>query len=189
MEWNPASVPVAADDPCLIVRPEVSRRQMGAEAPAVEATTLVQESVQLGGMRDPSAEEYAAVPARPHPRRYYGSVKLDPTHVGRDASQIAEEVIAHPVGLVRSDVRLTLEIKADIPDGAPEHVVRVVTENSRGLRFEDTGVRDRVGDVSPGPSQGGSGLRFGRQISRRRAHRRGGTRPTVGAARDRRVAG
>ena len=38
-----------------------------------------------------------------------------------------------------AEVRLTLEIEADIPDGAPEQVVRVVTENSKSLKFDDTG--------------------------------------------------
>ena len=36
-------------------------------------------------------------------------------------------------------MRLTLEIEADIPDGAPEHVKRIVTENSRNLNFDDSG--------------------------------------------------
>ena len=48
-------------------------------------------------------------------------------------------MIAHLSGLVGANVRLTLEIEADIPGGAPEQVVRVVTENSRSLKFEDTG--------------------------------------------------
>ena len=33
--------------------------------------------------------------SRPKPRRFHGSVTLDATRVGRDASRIAEEVIAH----------------------------------------------------------------------------------------------
>ena len=32
-------------------------------------------------------------------------------------------------------MEVTLEIQAYIPDGAPEHVVRVVTENCRTLKF------------------------------------------------------
>jgi hypothetical protein len=60
---------------------------------------------------------------------------LDPTRVGRDASRIADEVIAHLSGLVGADVRVTLEIEAEIPSGAPEQVVRTVTENGRTLKF------------------------------------------------------
>lgn len=72
-------------------------------------------------------------------RRFHGSVTLDPTRVGRDASRIADEVVAHLSGLVGATVRVTLEIEADIPSGAPEHVVRVVTENSKTLRFTSHG--------------------------------------------------
>ena len=34
---------------------------------------------------------------------------------------------------------VTLEIDADIPAGAPDHVVRTVTENSRTLKFNSHG--------------------------------------------------
>ena len=59
--------------------------------------------------------------------------------VGRDASKIAEEVISHLVGLVGARVTVNLEIEAEIPDGAPDNVVRTVTENSRTLRFTSQG--------------------------------------------------
>ena len=55
--------------------------------------------------------------------------------MGRHASQIAEEVIAHIAGLVGANVTVTLEIEAEIPDGAPEQVVRTVTENGQTLKF------------------------------------------------------
>ena len=69
------------------------------------------------------------------PRRYHGTVGLDPARVGRDASRIADEIVTHIVGLVGSSVRVTLEIEAEIPSGAPDHVVRTVTENGRELKF------------------------------------------------------
>ena len=59
--------------------------------------------------------------------------------MGRDAGRIADEVISHLAGLVGSNVRVTLEIEAEVPDGAPDHVVRTVTENSRTLKFTDHG--------------------------------------------------
>jgi hypothetical protein len=78
-------------------------------------------------------------PAAPKPRRYHGTVSLDPTRVGRDAGRIADEVIAHLAGLVGSTVTVTLEIEAAIPAGAPNQVVRVVTENGRTLKFSNQG--------------------------------------------------
>ena len=51
----------------------------------------------------------------------------------RDASRIADEVIAHLAGLVGATVKVTMEGEAEIPSGATDHVVRTVTENSRTL--------------------------------------------------------
>jgi len=48
-------------------------------------------------------------------------------------------VIAHLSGLVGAEVTVTLEIEARIPSGAPDHVVRTVTENSRTLKFTSHG--------------------------------------------------
>jgi hypothetical protein len=43
------------------------------------------------------------------------------------------------VGLVGAGVTVTLEIEAELPEGAPDHVVRTVTENGRTLRFTSQG--------------------------------------------------
>jgi hypothetical protein len=72
------------------------------------------------------------------PKRFHGNVELDPTR-DRDAGRIAEEVIAHLAGLVGAAVKVTLDIEAEIPSGAPDHVVRTVTENSRTLKFTSQG--------------------------------------------------
>ena len=76
------------------------------------------------------------------PKRFHGSVSLDPTRAGRDAGRIADEVISHLVGLIGSTVKVTLEIEAEIQGGAPENVVRTVTENSRTLKFTTHGFEE-----------------------------------------------
>ncbi|MGC2780373.1 MAG: hypothetical protein WA418_32535, partial [Bradyrhizobium sp.] len=77
--------------------------------------------------------------AAARPNRYYGTATLDADRVGRDAGKIAEEVIAHLSGLVGATVTVTLEIDASVPDGVPDNVVRIVTENGRTLRFTNQG--------------------------------------------------
>ena len=136
---------LADNDAGLVVHPQVARTQMDSETapPATPTegggTTYVQEPPRDREVRETPGPNPPAPPPRPSARRYHGSVKLDPTRVGRDASQVAEEVIAHLAGLLGADVKLTLEIEANIPDGAPEQVVRIVTENSRTLSFDDSG--------------------------------------------------
>ena len=113
----------------LVVHPDTAAKQQEIDA-AVKPPT--NSSAQGGSSNDGAAT--APVPAS-KPSRYYGTVTLDSTRVGRDAGRIAEEVIAHLAGLVGSTVNVTLEIEATVPDGTPDNVVRTVTENSRTLKF------------------------------------------------------
>jgi hypothetical protein len=66
-------------------------------------------------------------------------VQLDPARVGRDAGRIADEVVSHLAGLVGSRVRVTIEIESEFESGVSDHVVRIVTENSRTLKFTTHG--------------------------------------------------
>jgi hypothetical protein len=62
--------------------------------------------------------------------------------LGRDAAQIAEEVVQHLSRIIGAEVQITLEIQAELPDGASEKLVRDVTENCRTLRFASYGFED-----------------------------------------------
>jgi hypothetical protein len=130
----------------LLVKPDVARRQLDAETPSRPegtGTTTEPGGSVTGGTATGAGGTTTRMPsgpaAAPKPRRFHGSVTLDPTRVGRDASRIAEEVIAHIAGLTGAQVIVTLEIEATVPDGTPEHVVRIVTENSRTLKFTNHG--------------------------------------------------
>jgi len=140
------NVTVTAEDAGLLVKPDLARRQIDAETPtAVPGGTAAGEATTgtaPGGASatSPGATGVtpgAAVPGALH--RFHGTVQLDPARVGRDASRIADEVIAHLAGLVGADVTVTLEIEAKIPAGASDNVVRTVTENSRTLKFATHG--------------------------------------------------
>jgi predicted AAA+ superfamily ATPase len=132
---------IKEDDNGLLVRPEVARKQIESETePPGERPGAGAESTGAPGSGPTPPEPTPAGPVEPpRPKRFHGSVSLDPARVGRDASRIADEVITHLVGLVGSNVQVTLEIEADIPSGAPENVVRTVTENSRTLKFNSQG--------------------------------------------------
>ena len=125
----------------LLVRPEVAVRQIEAETPAPQPPMAAGGAVRPGAARGGEGQPLTPPeqPAQVVLKRYHGTVSLDPERVGRDASQIADEVIAHLVGLVGAKVRVTLDIEAEIASGAPDNVVRVVTENSRTLRFASHG--------------------------------------------------
>ena len=131
-------VPVPdADSAGVLVQPEVARRQIDADQPAPVTP-------KRGGADDDSKgtvgpEPEPEPPPPPKRTRFHGSVSLDATRAGRDASRIADEVITHLAGLVGANVSVTLEIEAHLPGGAPDEVVRTVTENSRTLKFNTHG--------------------------------------------------
>jgi hypothetical protein len=75
--------------------------------------------------------------------RFHGSVPVDPLRLGRDAARIAEEVVQHLTGLVGAKVEITLEIQAEIPNGATDKLVRDVTENCRTLKFTEYGFEEQ----------------------------------------------
>ena len=122
-----------ADAAGVLVKPDVARRQLDADQATAVVTPTPDDNGN--GKKPPEPEPSPD----PRPTRFHGRVELDATRAGRDASRIADEVITHLAGLVRANVMVTLEINAEIPDGAPDHVVRTVTENSRALKFDSHG--------------------------------------------------
>ena len=70
------------------------------------------------------------------PRRFYGSVELNPVRASRDAQNVINEVVQHLTGLSDSNVKVTIDIEATFGDGVPEDLERTLTENCRTLRFK-----------------------------------------------------
>ncbi|MDP9237927.1 MAG: Swt1 family HEPN domain-containing protein [Chloroflexota bacterium] len=122
---------VDGDTSALVVKSAVARKQLDAETKPPDDGRVTDDDVQIKIKELP--------PVAPRPKRFHGTVTLDAERVGRDASRIADEVIAHLTGLVGAKVTVTLEVEAEIPSGAPDQVVRTVTENARQLKFTSQG--------------------------------------------------
>ncbi|AFZ33598.1 hypothetical protein Glo7428_5220 (plasmid) [Gloeocapsa sp. PCC 7428] len=141
---------------CLIVKPEIAQRQFEADRAAATTITIQTPQIEdvgngerevkdqeqgIGRKRPGTAEKtgiYDPSPISSHaapPKRFYGAIQLDALRLRRDAGQIADEVIQHFTSLVGAEVEITLEVQVRIPDGAPDNVVRTVTENCRVLKF------------------------------------------------------
>ncbi|MDU6669881.1 MAG: DUF499 domain-containing protein, partial [Bradyrhizobium sp.] len=131
---------ISADSPGLLVKPDVASKQLDAETPSPAGPGRTPGA--SGGGTDPRPGPGGTIhtpPAAPQLRRFHGSVRVDSTRVGRDASRIADEVIAHLAGQVGAEVIVTIEIEAKLPNGASDQLVRTVTENSRTLKFDNQG--------------------------------------------------
>ncbi len=130
----------------LLVRPDVAMKQHQAEMAPTPGGPVEPASGVVGGpVQAAPTSRAGGAPgegAARRPKRFHGTVNLDPSRVGRDAGRIADEVISHLAGLVGCSVKVTLEIEAEVEAGAPENVVRTVTENSRTLKFTTHGFEE-----------------------------------------------
>ncbi len=131
-----------SDPKGMLVKADIAYQQMESEKKAPQGPA----QPPPGGPEEPKPGPGPKTPESPPvahpkalPKRFHGTAILDTTRVGRDAGRIAEEVIAHLSGLVGAQVDVSLEIDAHIPSGAPENVVRIVTENSQTLKFTSHG--------------------------------------------------
>ena len=134
-----------AEAPGVLVKPDIACQQLDAENANKDPgkpvdTANEKEGPRVGpGERTGIGESPEETAGAVQLKRFHGTVTLDPARVGKGASQVADEVIAHLSGLVGARVTVTLEIEAELPDGAPDKVVRTVTENSRTLKFTSHG--------------------------------------------------
>ena len=76
------------------------------------------------------------------PKRVYGSIRLNPLRLAGDAGTIGQEIVQHLQGLLGADVEITLDIRVDVPDGIPDQVVRIVSENAKTLKFDNFGFEE-----------------------------------------------
>lgn len=134
------------DSSGMLVKSEVARQQLDAENAAANTPTGQPDAPGAAGDTPATSvgteSKQSDTPVSARPKRFHGTVSLGAMRAGLDASQIADEVISHLAGLVSAKVAVTLEIEAEIPDGAPDHVVRTVTENSRTLKFSSHGFEE-----------------------------------------------
>src|SRR5690606_10934343 len=127
------------DSMSVIVKPEVAKAQQAVTQGGPGGQPGGTPGPGQTGPLGPGGGKETGKPGRALPKRFYGTVSLDPDRAGRDTGKIAEEILAHLTTLPRSRVRVTLEIEAELPEGADETVQRTVTENCAALKFTDFG--------------------------------------------------
>jgi predicted AAA+ superfamily ATPase len=130
------TVTIAADSTGLLVKPDVARRQMEVELKPEQPAPVAGLPPSTVGEKRPGTPTTAPEIKL---KRYHGTANLDATRAGRDASRIADEVLAHLVSQPGAEVTVTIEIEASLPQGASDQLVRTVTENSRTLKFTSHG--------------------------------------------------
>jgi uncharacterized protein len=132
---------VLLDAHSLVVKPEAAKRQLDEE----RGKTITEEGKggEPGEKKPGKEAPTVKKPAEPAKlKRFHGTVVLDATRLGRDAGNVGEEIVQHLSALVGAEVEIIVEINAKIPDGAPDQVVRTVTENCNTLHFTNYGFEE-----------------------------------------------
>jgi hypothetical protein len=139
LSFGVAGASVYLDANSVLLKPETAQSQLH-EAPLESQDVTRETAVGIGdvGFGERAGEEKVG-------KRFYGTVELDPTRLGRDAGRVAEEVVQHLSSLVDAKVQVTLEINADLPKGVPEDTVRTILENCKTLNFRQYNLEDEQG--------------------------------------------
>jgi len=124
---------VMIDSLSVLVKPDVAKAQQEAEAPKPHEPRPDGPDPDNGKDPKPAVELPKAV------RRFFGTAEINADRAGRDMGRIAEEILQHLTTLPGSKVHVTVEIEANIPDGVPEDVQRIVNENAQALRLKAHG--------------------------------------------------
>lgn len=74
-------------------------------------------------------------PQEKRPTRFSGAVMISPERPARDIHQIIEAIVEQLTTLPGSQVKLRLEIEAEVPDGLERAKVRTLVENANTLGF------------------------------------------------------
>jgi hypothetical protein len=142
---------ILMDGHAILVKADVAAAQIAADdaaaatpvtQPTVPTTTGPTGTLAGGAGGTGTVAPVPSVIPKPKPRRFHGTVELDTLRLGRDAGKIAEEIVQHLSSMTGVTVKVTLEIEAEIPQGASDDLVRTITENCRTLKFKSQGFEE-----------------------------------------------
>lgn len=154
LKFNQSANTFAINMNGYLVKPEAAKKQIegdreaarnestGAAYPEPQPPVAWKEGQATEGEQSISPPIAVTPPGRKQPKRFYASVNLDTSRLGSHAGRINEEIIQHLSVLPGADVEVNIEITIKAPQGVPENVIRVVTENCRTLKFKQYGFEE-----------------------------------------------
>jgi hypothetical protein len=137
---------VDLDSGGLLVKPEIAQGQFSQHEEKREGTADKNggQSEANGGALPQVTGGGKSQPESAKVRRFHGSLILNPVRLGRDAGEMANEIVQHLMKQPGTKVEVTVEIVADLPSGASDDVVGTVSENRRTLKFSVFGFEQEL---------------------------------------------
>jgi predicted AAA+ superfamily ATPase len=76
-------------------------------------------------------------PPQPQYTAFHGAVDINPTTAKMKMAEVADEIISLLTSDPDAELRITLDISSNFPDGAPDNIRRAVSENANQLGFKN----------------------------------------------------
>ncbi|SFP37078.1 hypothetical protein SAMN05216330_10716 [Bradyrhizobium sp. Ghvi] len=132
-----ANAAVVIDGDSIIIKPDIAE----AHRPAASQPKTGGTPTGLGdNVPEPSAGELTAPPAEKKPTRFSGAVMISAERPAKDIHQIVEAIVEQLTTLPNSQVKLRLEIEAEVPSGLDRAKVRTLIENANTLGFVEKSI-------------------------------------------------
>ena len=125
------NLPVVIDSDSVIVRSEVAKTQEEKTEPPKgkdKPDDIGGETVEPKGTEPPED-------SKPLPKRFVGTVMIDPIRSLNEFPQIVEEIVEKFTTSPQATVELKLHIEATLPKGIDETSKRIIKENASALGF------------------------------------------------------
>jgi hypothetical protein len=144
LTWAKAS-PIQMPTNALLVRSDVALEHLRRSDPTAVVGGAPTAGTGSPGAAPTSVDGGTSAPAGPtQPRRFYGSVEIDMVRPIKSFDSIFNAVVMELQRTQGAKITLTLDIKAETPNGFAESEVSVVRDNARQLKFkaESTGFEE-----------------------------------------------
>ena len=132
---------VVVDSDSVIIKPDVAEAHRPVPAqPGAGGTAAGSGEKPPGSGERPVGGSPPPPPAEKKPTRFTGAVMISPDRPARDIHQIVEAIVEQLTTLPGSQVKLRLEIEAEVPGGLERAKVRTLVENANTLGFIEKSV-------------------------------------------------
>ncbi len=133
--------PVVITDDSVIVRADVAEKHRPQpQTPATVPHPQPQPPTAVGDPVGPPAPDETAPPEAKDrlPTRFYGVATLSPDRPAKDFARVMEGIVEPLVELMGAQVKIRVEIEADVPDGINRDHARILLENARTLKLDNS---------------------------------------------------
>ena len=126
---------VVIDSDSVIIKPGVAETHMPAPTQLGAGGPPGGPGGKAPGLGEPPVGGAPPTPTEKRPTRFAGAVMISSERPAREIHQIVEAIVEQLTTLPGSEVKLRLEIAAEIPSGLDRAKVRTLIENANTLGF------------------------------------------------------